>query len=167
MDLKIKQEIDNYVLAISMVLAAVAATIQQTEIAFMLISIGAIIKAIFSAIDPNYKVLSWDNADNIILATAGVLATLTTLTDNILYSTVIMVVGYICKSVGSAIVRGGSTAVNMDNVILAFTTALSAGLMGLGPVIGINFTEYVTYITIAGAFLKGVTSTYFRNKAAT
>jgi hypothetical protein len=159
LDLKLKwSSVDNYILVAAGVLAAVAAGINDVSAAFIVLAVGMILKATASAIYPNATLT--DNLDNIALATAGVLATLTTLTNNPTWALAIMAAGGFLKAVGSAYTRGANISDNIDNVILAATTALSGSLLYFG------LAQYAFIIASMGALAKGILSTYFRNKAS-
>ena len=159
MDLNLKwSSVDNYILVAAGVLAAVAASINDISTAFIVLAVGMILKATASAIYPNATLA--DNLDNIALAAAGALATLTTLTNNQTWALSIMATGGFLKAVGSAYTRGANISDNIDNVILAATTALSGSLIYFG------LAEYSFTITSIGALTKGMLSTYFRNKTS-
>jgi hypothetical protein len=76
LDLNLKwSSIDNYILVAASILAAVAAGINDTEVAFIVLAVGMILKATASAIYPNATLTdNLDNIDNIILAATTVLS---------------------------------------------------------------------------------------------
>ena len=148
-------DIDNYILLVASFLSALSAGIGEPTVALIVLAIGMILKAIGSSIDPKYTIV--ENVDNFALALAGVFAILVTLlAPNTTLTVGIMIAGFLLKGIGSAYIRGGSLAQNVDNIILASGVSISAVLTGFG------FIQYAFYVTAIAGFLKAILSNYLR-----
>jgi hypothetical protein len=155
------QNFDNYILEIAALLTAVAAGLGQTTIALIIMAVGMILKAIGSSIDPNYKIFSVANSDNLILAFAGVFAALAAYFQPTSYWAIGLIVsGMILKAVGSAIDRSETWKGSLDNIALGVLAGIGASLTFLG------YPQYSFMVVAASAFVKGMVGNYLRNQVA-
>ena len=151
------QDLDNYILVIAGLIAAIAYAVSDVTVSFLVLATGLLLKAIASAIDPT---VSWvENLDNLALGIAGVLAILTTLTNNTTWALYIMIAGVFIKTIASAWARGLDAATNIDNILAAVGTAISGAAIALGQ------PQIATVGVLVSSLVKGLLSTYFRNKA--
>ena len=155
------QDVDNYILVVATFLGLIAYTFSNPTIAFGIIAAGLLMKAIVSAIDPT--VTSIQNLDNVALGIAAILALLadSPLLSNPTVALYLIVAGSFIKAVASAYTRGLDVGTNVDNIIFALGSAFSAAF------IAFNQPQAAAVAVTLAALIKGLTSTYFRNKATT
>ena len=149
------ESFDNYALLVGGLMAAIAVTFNGT-LALILAAGALLIKAIFSSIDPTINVFSFANLDNIVLALAAVSSGLLTLSGNAFWGLGIMIFGGICKAIGSAIQRGVSLEINLDNIAMALIIFI-AGIFAY-----FGYTQISIVLTALGSMIKGILSTHFR-----
>ena len=154
MNLNLEKSIDNYLLVVFTFIAGIAGLMEGSQYAIYILSIGLLMKAILSAIDPTAKIM--DNLDNIALALVSALAILVTAAGNTAIGFGFMVAGGLIKAILSAVQRGVSIEVNLDNVTLAIATFVSGILATLG------YTQASFMALGFGTLMKGMFSTYFR-----
>ena len=151
--------IDNLMLIVGTFLAGIVGFFEGTQIALVIFAVAALLKAIFSAIDPEIPILSIHNIDNIILGVSAGLAATLAVTHDATIAFWLMVAGGMAKAIGSAIDRQGSTIVNVDNVLMAIFTFVAGILASLG------YTQASLAAAGMATIAKGLLSTWARERA--
>ena len=142
--------LDNYLLIIATSLALVVDKLVNPELALSLLIVGAVIKAVGSALIEGESL--GQNLDNVALAVGVAFAGVIGLIGIAQVALYVMVAAYVLKAVGSAYQRGDSVSQNLDNIALAVVSALA-----------LVFPAYGFYLISAATLLKAIGSNGLRN----